>query len=432
MPPVDLDRAVFWNPPGAAAAEPDNATRSQLREDQSRRLRSLPEPESPTAPTFPQEDTDRGSRTRSLNSNADVVVISDDNETGDDDDGSTAASDFDDPDDSVPSIDELADMPKHNDGNPAVDDSDASYPDIDEVLRRSDSHLDGRLNSPSEVLDLTCDDPMDWSAAELLESGPQTRPRIATPRLASVAPAASAASTPTPSSPIPHDSLGQADTSLGKAGQIFTTDDDARNTVDQSTVASPARDWRWSHPPGTRYDPRFYAPTPSSCRSSPPAASPPPLAPRLLCDSSRHTSESPPAADHLVPATAIGEGACGPPDEIDRQSPRPRRDRGSRPFHATSRGPECRIADVHGRDGDEVELPSRQPKRRLSRFRRGSAAYREDWRERHGDKDYEQVSTDEVDYDDDDELPPPPPPPPRKRRKPAPLTQMAPSGAASR
>jgi hypothetical protein len=106
MPPVDLDEAIFWRPPGAPAAEPDNTRQNQLRGDQSRRLPSLSEPNGPTAPILPPLDTDCSPGIRSLeNSNADFVVISDDSETNsDDDDGSKAASDFDDSQDFFPSI----------------------------------------------------------------------------------------------------------------------------------------------------------------------------------------------------------------------------------------------------------------------------------------------------------------------------------------
>ncbi|KAM5365752.1 hypothetical protein ACJZ2D_010821 [Fusarium nematophilum] len=171
--------------------------------------------------------------------------------------------------------------------------------------------------------------------------------------------------------------------------------------------------------------PRSCAPTPSSCGSSSSAASPPPLTPRSLCDSSGRTSESLRPTDPIS-ATAMGEVTCEVLDEIGRQSARSRRDRESPPFHATSRKPEHGIADTYGRDNDEAEPPSDHPKRQLSRFRRGSAAYREDWRERHGDQDYEQVSTDEDENDDDE-----PRPRPRKRRKPAPPARTAPSSASS-
>jgi hypothetical protein len=157
MPPVDLDQAIFWSPPVAAAVEPDNATQKQLCKEQSRYLRLPPEPEGLPVPMLPREDTDHGPSLR--NSNADVVVISDDDETSNDDDHSTAACDSDD-----------------NNSNPAGDDSDVSYPDIDEVLRRGrlgESHLlawercriaNRILGSPSEVLDLTYNDLIDRSA----------------------------------------------------------------------------------------------------------------------------------------------------------------------------------------------------------------------------------------------------------------------------
>lgn len=246
------------------------------------------------------------------------------------------------------------------------------------------------------MLDLTHDDSMDWSATEGQEACLQSQPRIATPQPASMAPAASAVSTastpPRQLSPIPHDSFDQVDKSLNKASRIPTTDDDAHGTIDHRTVASPARNGVRSHSPGMHCRPRSCAPT-SSCGLSSSVASPPPLTPQSLCDSSGGISESLCLTD-AISATAMGEVTREVLDEIDRQSARPRVDQESPPFHATSRELEHGIADTHGRDNDEVEPPSNHPKRRLSRFCRASAAYWEDLRNRHSDKDYEQVSTD--------------------------------------
>ncbi|KAM5365751.1 hypothetical protein ACJZ2D_010820 [Fusarium nematophilum] len=158
MPPVNLDRAIFWSPPVA------------IRQHGAK-----------------FEDTDHGPPLRSLGKpNADVVVIFDDNGTSDDDDDddddrSTAAYDSGVSGNLISSNDELyansrpdgrlespsevldhahgdgfmealaADLPEYNDDNPVSDDSDASYPDIYEVLGRSEP----RLYTPSEMLDLT-------------------------------------------------------------------------------------------------------------------------------------------------------------------------------------------------------------------------------------------------------------------------------------
>jgi hypothetical protein len=117
--------------------ELDNATQSQLRENQSRHLYSLPEPMVPTAPILVQEDTDHSSQIHSSErSNVDVVVISDDNETGDDDDSGTAA---------IKSP--TANVPNENGSHPAADDSNASFPNIEELLGR----LDGRLSESHPV-----------------------------------------------------------------------------------------------------------------------------------------------------------------------------------------------------------------------------------------------------------------------------------------